>query len=103
MISCNAAMRDGDWKLLRPRIPAAMQVSPVNMALDHAIKYFPEDFDDIIGDAEPARAVPAPPPPLLFNIAADPFEKQDLAEQYPDKAAAMLSDLEAWFAAVRWI
>lgn len=24
MISCNAAMRDGDWKLLRPRIPAAM-------------------------------------------------------------------------------
>ena len=97
MMSCNAAMRDGDWKLLRPRIPAAMRVSPVDTALDHAIKYFPEDFDDIITDAEPARTVPAPPPPLLFNIAADPFEQQDLAEQYPDKAAAMLSDLEAWF------
>ncbi len=97
MMSCNAAMRDGDWKLLRPRIPAAMRVSPVDTALDHAIKYFPEDFDDIITDAEPARTVPAPPPPLLFNIAADPFEQQDLAEQYPGKAAAMLSDLEAWF------
>ena len=97
MISCNAAMRDGDWKLLRPRIPEAMQVSAVDTALDHAIKYFPEHFDDIIDDAEPPRTVPEPPPPLLFNIADDPFERQDLAAQYPDKAASMLSDLEAWF------
>lgn len=97
LISCNAAMRDGDWKLLRPRIPEAMQVSAVDTALDHAIKYFPEHFDDIIDDAEPTRAVPPPPPPMLFNIADDPFEQQDLAEQYPDKAAAMLADLEAWF------
>lgn len=96
-ISCNAAMRDGDWKLLCPRIPEAMQVSEVDTALDHAIKYFPEHFDDVVPDPEPPRTVPPPPPALLFNIAADPFERQDLAAQHPDKVAAMLSDLEAWF------
>ena len=76
---CNAAIRDGDWKLLRPLIPEAMQVSARDTALDHAIKYYPEYFADIIREPEPARSVPEPPPPLLFNIADDPFERNDLA------------------------
>ena len=95
--TCNAAMRDGDWKLLRPQIAEAMQVSAVDTALDHAIKYYPEHFDDVISDKEPARTVPPAPPSLLFNIADDPFEKVDLAETYPDKVAAMESALEHWF------
>lgn len=95
--TCNAAMRDGDWKLLRPQIAEAMQVSAVDTALDHAIKYFPEHFDDVISDQEPVRSVPPPPPSLLFNIADDPFEKVDLAETYPNKVAAMESALGRWF------
>lgn len=94
---CNAAIRDGDWKLLRPLIPEAMQVSAMDTALDHAIKYYPEHFADIIREPEPPRAVPAPPAPLLFNIADDPFELNDLADQQPQRAAAMERELERWF------
>ena len=95
--ACNAAMRDGDWKLLRPQIAEAMQVSPVDSALDNAIKYYPEHFSDIVRDPSPPRTVPDPPPPLLFNIADDPFEQNDLAAKQPQKAAAMEAALKRWF------
>ncbi len=94
--SCNAALRDGDWKLLRPQIREAMQVSPQDTALDNAIKYYPEHFPDIIREPAPARRLPEPPP-LLFNIAADPFEQHDLAAQQPQRVAAMEAQLERWF------
>ncbi len=101
--TCNAAIRDGDWKLLRPTIKEAMEVSPVDTALDHAIKYYPEHFDGIYDEPYPARAVPDPPPPLLFNIADDPFEQNDLAAQQPQKVAAMEAALERWFVDVTGI
>ena len=101
--ACNAAMRDGDWKLLRPQIAEAMQVSPVDSALDNAIKYYPEHFSDIVRDPEPPRTVPDPPPPLLFNIADDPFEQNDLAGQQPQKVASMEAALERWFVDVTGI
>ncbi len=101
--TCNAAMRDGDWKLARPQIREAMQVSPIDTALDHAIKYYPEHFDGIYDAPYPARAVPEPPPALLFNIADDPFERHDLAAQQPQRAAAMEAALERWFVDVTGI
>lgn len=101
--SCNAAMRDGDWKLVRPQIAAAMAVSPLDTALDHAIKYVPERFSDIIRDPEPPRAAPPPPPALLFNIAEDPGERDDLAQLHPARVAAMEAALERWFVDVTGI
>ncbi|MCY4465734.1 MAG: sulfatase-like hydrolase/transferase [Chloroflexi bacterium] len=98
--SCNAAMRDGDWKLLRPQIREAMQVSSLDTALDHAIKYMPEHFDDMLRDPEPTRQIPEPPPALLFNLADDPLELQDLAAQNPQRVSAMESALADWFADV---
>ncbi len=98
--SCNAAMRDGDWKLVRPQIRAAMQVSPLDTALDHAIKYRPELFDDILRTAEPPRQIPEPPPALLFNLADDPQEQHDLSAQYPQRVSSMETALANWFTAV---
>lgn len=95
--TCNAAVRDGDWKLLRPQIREAMQVSPVDTALDHAIKYFPEHFDGTVEDPVPERTLPPPPPALLFNLADDPGEQVDLAAEYPVKVASMEAALERWF------
>ena len=100
---CNAAIRAGDWKLLRPLIPEAMQVSSVDTALDHAIKYCPERFPDIAREPEPPRDVPEPPAPLLFNIADDPCELNDLAAQQPGRAAALERELERWFVDVTGI
>lgn len=95
--TCNAAARDGDWKLVKPQIREAMAVSPLDTALDHAIKYYPEHFDGILNEPEPARTLPPPAPALLFNLAHDPGEAHDLAAQYPGKVAALESALERWF------
>lgn len=101
--SCNAAIRDGDWKLLRPRIYEAMEVSPIDTAHDHAVKYFPERYDDIIREPQTDQSIPDPPPPLLFNIAEDPFERHDLAEQHTQRVSTMEAELERWFVDVTGI
>jgi arylsulfatase A len=93
----NAAIRDGDWKLLRPRVMEALEVSPLDTAHDHAVKYYPEHYNDIVRDPEPDLTIPDPPPPLLFNVAEDPFEQKDLAAQHPQKASSMETELERWF------
>ena len=89
-------MRDGDWKL-RPVIKEAMQVSSLDTAHDNAIKYVPEHYDDIVREPAPTHSLPDPPPALLFNIAEDPFEQNDLAAQHPQRVAAMEAALERWF------
>ena len=35
--------------------------------------------------------------PLLFNLAADPLERQDLAALEPDRVSRMMCELENWF------
>ena len=97
LVTCNAAMRDGDWKLVRPRIAEAMVVSPEDLAMDRGLKYEPARYPDIVRDPEPARAVPPPPPPQLFNLANDPLEEHDLTSQEPARVAHMLNALENWF------
>src|SRR5258708_10957520 len=37
-VECNAAMRDGPWKLVRPAIDELMQVSPRDLQMDVASK-----------------------------------------------------------------
>ena len=97
LVNCNAAMRDGPWKLVRPAIREAMQVAPEDLEMDRQLKYEPALFSDIRPIPEPARSVPSPPAPLLFNIAEDPFEERDLAAARPERTATMVQVLEGWF------
>lgn len=97
LVTCNAAMRDGDWKLVRPEIAEAMQVPDVHWL--HVSMYEPEHFitNGLIRDPDPPREVPPPPPPELYNIAEDPLEQTNLADKHPDLARRMLRELESWF------
>ena len=97
MITGNAAMRDGDWKLVRPAIREAMQVDPADSAMDRGLKYHPEEYDDIVREPDPPREVPPPPPAQLYNIAKDPMEQRDLASQERARVVKMLGELESWF------
>jgi arylsulfatase A len=97
VVTANAAVRDGPWKLVRPAIREAMWVAPEDLATDRRLKYEPEGIADINRDPEPPRTLPDPPPPLLFDVEADPFEERDLAAAQPERAAAMLRALEGWF------
>ena len=95
--TCNAAIRDGDWKLVRPAISQAMQVPDIQWL--RVSMYEPEHFieNGIITDPDPPRDIPAPPPPELYNIVQDPLEQANLADHHPDRVGWLLRDLESWF------
>ncbi len=97
LVTCNAAVRDGDWKLVRPAIDQAMQVPDLHWLW--VSMYGPEYFieNGIISEADPPREVPAPPPPELYHLSEDPHEQHNLADQYPAVVRRLLSDLESWF------
>lgn len=94
---CNAAMRDGDWKLVYPALPEAMVVHDLEWL--SVSMYQPEYFiSNGILDERPAdRVVPAAARPLLFNLRADPLEQHDLASTHPDRAHRMAGAIETWF------
>jgi arylsulfatase A len=100
LATCNAAMRDGEWKLVRPSIAEAMQVSPEDLEMDRALKYDRDRFTDIRRDPEPARVVPPPPPPELYNLIQDPLERDNLALAEPGRVSRMVRELETWFESV---
>lgn len=95
--TCNAAMRDCEWKLVRPVIREAMWTSPDEMAMDRELEMYPERFTDILRSPEPERHLSDPPPPELFNIATDPGEEVNLADMHPERTSRMLRELETWF------
>ena len=97
VVESNAAMRDGEWKLVRPLMAEAHYLPPEELALDNSTKHDPESRTDICRDPEPEREIPPPPAPELYNIADDPLEQENLAGEQPERTARMLAELEAWF------
>jgi arylsulfatase A-like enzyme len=95
---CNAAMRDGDWKLVFPALEHSLDVSIVESKFDREVERYPESFDFVPpGWPDPPREVPPPGRPLLFNLASDPCETTDLAAAEPARVDSMSSQLRAWF------
>jgi arylsulfatase A len=99
----NAAMRDGDWKLVRPAIDIAF-ASDADAAyakryvdLDVQYKYDRENVQEIADWPEPVRLAPQVPSPELFNLASDPAEQNDLSADEPERTATMLGKLDTWF------
>ena len=94
---CNAAMRDGPWKLLWPMMAEARRVSREDADVDRRLKYQPETVTDITRGPEPERHLPEPPLPMLFNLDEDPYEQNNLAEKHPERVEAMMREYDAWF------
>jgi arylsulfatase A-like enzyme len=95
---CNAAMRDGDWKLVFPIIPEAMQLYGELKWLELSMEnpqYFVEN--GLLTDALPARDVPPAGKPELYNITEDPEERHNLADMHPLRVQTMRLALEKWF------
>ena len=99
----NAAVRDGDWKLVRPALPLQpataedQRLADEYVLMDIAYKYEPERVPHIFDWPEPQRIIDEPPASELFNLATDPLEQNNLAGDYPERASKMLGDLETWF------
>ena len=96
--TCNAAVRDGEWKLVRPAIAEAMAAPCVDPWLRISM-YEPERLirDGVISDPEPPRTLSSPPPAELYHLTDDPLEETDLAGTHPDVARTLQRQLETWF------
>ena len=94
---CNAAVREGDWKLVFPAIPEAMRVFDLEWLA--VSMYQPEYFIErgIIDDAEPFRVLSTPGQVELYDLSEDPAESHDLAERNPEKVRHLSLKLENWF------
>jgi arylsulfatase A len=100
-IEGNAAMRDGDWKLVRPPIPALMQVTEPDREVDRALNYRqPERITSVDTSPLPEFDPGPPPAPLLFDLATDPFEEHDRAAAEPERVRRMGEALDRWFESV---
>ena len=96
---CNAAMRDGPWKLVRPAIPEAMRKPQVDNERTRLLYTHPEQVTDIW--REPlVRQLSPPREALLYNLDQDPYEQHDLAKVYPGQVRAMQGALDCWFESV---
>ena len=107
-IGTNAAMREGDWKLVRPMITGTRFFSKelfvseederrtkafVEADLQH--KKDPRSVTELL--PIPRVHLPEPEVPELYNLADDPGETTDLAKEFPERTSGMLSQLETWF------
>ena len=107
-VGTNAAVRDGDWKLVRPMIEGTrffkpeLCESPEDVARTRAFveaemkhKENPAAIQDIL--PIPRLKKLQPEPPQLYSLTDDPGEERDLAQVEPDRVSRMLRDLEQWF------
>ncbi|OPZ14215.1 MAG: Arylsulfatase precursor [candidate division BRC1 bacterium ADurb.BinA364] len=96
-IETNAAMRDGDWKLVRPSIRGLSDTDPEEQKLDDAYRSEPWGRHELIVGPYPPREIPVPPPAELYNIAEDPLERNNLADRHPERVERMMRALLDWF------
>ena len=95
--NCNAAMRDGRWKLVIPARDGYRDMAPEEVAMIRDGTF--------TGATPPARnrdsGLGAPLPPLLFDIGTDPGETRNMAEEQRPRMEAMQASLSSWFREVR--
>lgn len=111
-VSTNAAVRDGDWKLIRPMIAgtryyqnpdlfvsdddAARTAAFIEADLKH--KEDPRSVTELL--PVPNIKYPGAEKPELYNLADDPGERINQADQYPQIVDRLSIELENWFESV---
>ena len=108
----NAAVRDGDWKLVRPMIEGTRfylnrDLFASEDDADMAAAFIEADIKHkenpaIVADLLPVpRLKPfTPEAPQLYNLAVDPGEANDVTAQHPERVRKMLDELDTWFESV---
>lgn len=97
---CNAAIRDGDWKLVFAPIEEAMRLDEDDATMDRELKYYPRRHSAIRTSHRAQPAMTAQWEAELFDLSRDPRESRNLAANHPDRVRQMTAALDTWFADV---
>jgi len=97
----NAAVRDGDWKFVRPSMNKLdyYNVAGMKQSWEQLVSiYAPEYYTDNGFFEKPQTVVDLDnlPKTELYNIVEDPLEKVDLSDKYPNKVKKLTGELEDW-------
>ena len=99
----NAAMRDQNWKLVKPGVNIAY-ASAEDLTLfeayvdrDIEYKYNREKITGVADWPEPERITPILPSTELYDLSVDPGETNNLAEAEPARTRLMETELDTWF------
>ena len=97
---CNAAIREGRWKLYWPGEKASLKKDSGrdNPSYLRGIAQ-PHWEMPLDRQLDPATTAPQPPP-RLYDLDADPAEKHDLAAQHPEIVQSLAQKHDAWFAEI---
>ena len=99
----NAAMREGAWKLVRPRVAQRPKTETDERFMERYIeadikyKYHPDEMTKLMTGPDPDFITSPPCEAELYNIKEDPLEKVDLAISEPERTSRMLGELQEWF------
>lgn len=93
---CNAAMRDGKWKLYYPWIPEAKLKLTTDNIWYYGMFEQPH-FETPVSNPPFERTLSPAPEPELYDIDADPHESTDLAKKFPERVSKMVHDMDNWF------
>lgn len=111
-VGTNAAIRDGDWKLVRPMISGTRYYDNPNLFVseDDALRTSAFIEADIKHKEDPriiSTLLPVPriiypdaEEPELYKLTVDPGEQYNVASQHPDVTRRLLNELETWFESV---
>jgi arylsulfatase A-like enzyme len=97
---CNAAIREGRWKLYWPGEEASLKKDSGrdNPSYQRGLVQ-PHWEMPLDRQLDPPTKAPQPPP-RLYDLDVDPAEKQDLAAAHPQVVELLMRKHEAWFGQV---
>lgn len=102
----NAAMRDGEWKLVYPGARFANIFYREDVKRSAQIEADPDSYLDHVTEpygrhaGEIAVSYVTNSEPELYNLRSDPLEHDDLALRFPRRVDSMKQALADWFAEV---
>ena len=96
-IKTNAAMRQGDMKLVHAPDWAYLDLPSWETDMDVEMKYHPERYTEVTDREVPELPFIKTPDAMLFDLGVDPGEKNDLKDAMPKQTADMEAALNAWF------
>lgn len=95
---CNAAVREGRWKLYWPGDEASLKKDSARDNPSYVRGLTQPHWEMPLDRQLDAPTTSTQPSPRLYDLDADPAEKHDLAAQHPEIVQSLTQKQDAWFA-----